>query len=147
MIKSFEACRLEAYQDSGGVWTIGWGHARQVRRGDICTAAQAESWFLEDIGGTELIVLNCLPDVELNDNQLSALVSFVYNVGLGYKGIKDGFLSLVSGKPSTLLACLRARDFAGAAAEFPKWCKIRGTPSDGLLRRRVAEQALFLKPE
>lgn len=144
LIKDFEDCRLEAYQDQGGVWTIGFGHTKNVRPDDVWTQEQADAAFLEDVAEIERLVLACIP-VQLTDNQLSALVSFVFNVGLGYKGIKDGFLTLKSGDPSTLIMRLRAADFAGAAAEFPKWCKVAGISNDGLRRRRMAEQALFLK--
>lgn len=41
IIRRFESCRLVAYQDSGGVWTIGWGHTRGVRPRDTCTPALA----------------------------------------------------------------------------------------------------------
>ena len=29
-IKKFESCRLTAYQDAAGVWTIGYGHTGSV---------------------------------------------------------------------------------------------------------------------
>ena len=146
LIRSFETCSLVAYQDSGGRWTLGWGRARGVKKNDTCTQEQADAWFLEDLAEFEMLVLACIP-VHLTDNQFSALVSFVFNVGLGYKGIKDGFKVLMSGEPSTMLTCLVASDFAGAAAEFPRWDKVSGIPSTGVLRRRMAEQALFLKPD
>ena len=41
-IKAHEALRLKAYQDSKGVWTIGWGHTKGVKPGDVITREQAE---------------------------------------------------------------------------------------------------------
>lgn len=148
LIKSFESCALTAYQDSGGVWTLGWGRARNINEGDTCTQEQADAWLLEDIADFEGLVINCIGlKICLTNNQFSALVSFCFNVGLGYKGQKDGFQVLKSGQPSTILRCIRAADFIDAASEFPKWDKINGVPSAGILRRRLAEQALFVKAE
>ena len=145
LIKSFESCALTAYQDQGGRWTIGWGRARGVNPGDICTQARADAWFLEDIADFETYVANCVPNDTMNPNQFSAVVSFAYNVGLGQVGVKDGFMILASGKPSTMRLCIIAADWPGAAAEFPKWDRSDGVVVGGLLRRRLAEQALFVQ--
>lgn len=146
LIKSFESCALAAFWDKlGKVWTIGWGRTRGVREGDTCTQDQADTWFLEDLAEFELLVSNCVGDDTLSPNQFSAIVMFCYNVGLGYPGQKDGFKVLKSGEPSTMLKRIRVRDFAGAAAEFPKWDHVGGAECAGILRRRMAEQALFLK--
>ena len=72
--------------------------------------------------------------VPLNENQHGALVSFTYNLGAGNLG------------SSTLLRKLNAGDYAGAAAEFPRWNKAGGKELAGLTRRRAAEKALFEKP-
>ncbi len=147
MIKSFETCSLVAYQDQNGRWTIGWGRARGVKEGDTCTQAQADAWFLEDIADFEGLVLHCLNLTPISNNQLSALVSFVFNVGLGQKGVKDGFQTLKNGDKSTMLKCLLARDYEGAAGEFVKWDKVGGAESRGILRRRGAELDMFLEPD
>ncbi len=44
-----EGLSLRAYQDGGGVWTIGFGHTRGVKPGDVCSLAQAEGWLDDDI--------------------------------------------------------------------------------------------------
>ena len=146
MIKKFEGLVLHAYRDRGGIWTIGYGRARGVHPDGVCTSEQAEAWLLEDIEEVERLLLARIPTY-LTDNQLSALVSFVYNVGMGYVGHKDGFEVLKCGGPSTMLECILEGDFAGAAEEFPKWDDVNGQPCDGIRRRRVAEQALFVKPD
>ena len=69
----------------------------------------------------------------LNENQFSALVSFVYNIG------GSRFRS------STLRQRLRREDYAKASAEFPKWRRAAGKILKGLVARRKREQALFLK--
>ncbi|MDU2883127.1 MAG: lysozyme, partial [Enterobacter sp.] len=61
-----------------------------------------------------------------------ALVDFAYN--LGVKALEG----------STLLKKLNAGDYAGAAAEFPKWNKAGGKVLPGLVKRREAERTLFL---
>lgn len=146
LIKDFEHCSLVAYSDAGGVLTIGWGRARGVQEGDTCTQEQADQWLLEDIQECENLVLAYTPHVLLTNNEISALISFLYNVGTGKKGVKDGLVELKDGGHSTLLDQILVGNFALAAAEFPKWVKIGGIPSAGLLRRRLAEKALFLAP-
>src|ERR1035437_5044067 len=145
LVQSFESCSLAAYRDVTGKLTIGWGRSRGVSEGDTCTQDQADAWLAEDLAFFELAVLACVGvgKVTLTDNHLSALISFCFNVGLGYKGVKDGFKTLKSGEPSTMLECLLKREFEWAAAEFPKWSKAGGVECAGILRRRLAEQKLF----
>jgi lysozyme len=130
LIKGFESCRLEAYQDSIGVWTIGWGHTRGVKEGDTCTQEQADAWLLEDAQEAVDAVLR-LVKVNLTGGQFAALVSFAFNLG------QANFAR------STLLKNLNHADFGLAANEFPKWSFAGGKHLDGLLRRRLAEQAVF----
>lgn len=153
LLKQLEGCRLAAYYDGGtdengvprGKLTIGYGHTRGVFPGDQCTQEAAEAWLLDDVAEKEAAILTLLPATPLNDNQLSALVIFVYNVGFGAKGRKDGFLELKSGEPSTMLRLLRTRLYEAASLEFPKWDHIDGAKSAGILKRRLLEQALFNK--
>ncbi|MBF2035158.1 MAG: lysozyme [Leptolyngbyaceae cyanobacterium T60_A2020_046] len=136
LIKTFEGCELRAYQDSVGVWTIGYGHTSMagpptVTPGMTITEAEAEAILRRDLGKFEAGVRD-LVKVPLNSNQFSALVSFSFNVGLGALG------------GSTMLRKLNAGDYAGAANEFPRWVRAGGQTLPGLVRRRNAEQALFL---
>ena len=134
LIKHFESCKLQAYQDQHGVWTLGWGHTAGVAEGATCTQAQADQWFEEDSKATISLVDESIT-TNVNQNQFDAMVSFTYNEGIGRE------------RSSTLLKLVNSRDFVGAAAEFPKWdiVTINGVPtkSAGLLRRRMAEQATF----
>jgi lysozyme len=130
---NFEGLRLTAYQDSVGVWTIGWGHTGpDVRPGLTITRAQAESLLRQDLGRFERGVAG-LVKVPLSSNQFSALVSFSFNVGLGALG------------SSTLLRVLNQGNYTGAADQFSVWNKAGGKTLEGLVRRRAAERALFLK--
>lgn len=137
LISSFEGIRLNAYDDGVGVWTIGIGtttypNGVKVKKGDSCTLDQAKTYFAHDLKRFEASVNN-LVKVPLSQNQFDALVSLTYNIGSG------NFAS------STLLKKLNAKDYQGAADQFPRWNKAKGKVMKGLVRRREAERALFLK--
>lgn len=131
LIQDFEACRLEAYQCSAGVWTIGYGHTDGVKPGDQITVAQAEVWLAGDIAAAEKSV-NTLVTASLSQGQFDALCAFVFNVG------RAAFAS------STLLKKLNAGDVVGAADEFLRWVHAGPKALKGLKRRRAEERALFL---
>ncbi|MGR2662499.1 lysozyme [Chromobacterium haemolyticum] len=132
LIQKSEGLRLKAYQDSVGVWTIGYGHTGpDVTPGLVITQAQADALLARDLEQFEAGVAR-LVKVPLNQNQFDTLVCFSFNLGLGAL------------QGSTLLRLLNAGDYAGAAAQFPRWNKAGGKVLPGLTRRRVAEQALFL---
>lgn len=147
LIKAFEGLRLEAYQDQGGKWSIGYGHTTDVNPSDTCTEYSASFWLQQDLDRVENVLTAYLPNVPLTNNQWSALVSFCFNVGWGKQGIKSGFKELKEGGTSTLRTKLLARDYAGAALEIPKWNKINGVPCVGIARRRLSEQELFNTPD
>ena len=134
LIKSFEGLRLSAYRDPVGIWTIGYGTTRGVREGMQITERMADELLLGDVAYFENVVRS-LVKVSLTDNEFSALVSFVYNLG-------EGNLSR-----STLLKKLNAGDKAGAADEFLRWNRAGGKALRGLTRRREAERALFLSTD
>ena len=131
LIKKFEGCRLLAYQDSVGVWTIGYGHTRGISRNDKISQEQADTFLLHDI---ELAVkdVNRLVKVTLNSNQFDALVSFTFN--LGARNLSS----------STLLKKLNAGQTDMAANEFGRWIFAGERISSGLVKRREAEKNLFL---
>jgi lysozyme len=135
LIKNFEGTRLESYQDSVGIWTIGTGSIRingqPVQQGMIITEDQANQLLTEELNHF-VEIINHVVQVDLTQNQFDALVSFTYNLG-------DGNL-----RKSTLLRKLNAGDYQGAADEFPKWDRAGGQVIAGLLRRRNAERDLFL---
>ena len=69
--------RLSAFQDTGGVWTIGRGHTSGVTAGMTCTHEQAVVWF----AGDQMELLALVADKPLF--AAAALVSFGYNCGQG----------------------------------------------------------------
>lgn len=138
LIKDFEGCRLEAYQDVKGIWTIGVGHIKGVKAGMRITMAQADQFLREDLAGAEAAVNHGVGSAPTTSNQFAAMVSLCFNIGGG------GFAG------STVLREHRAGHFQAAADAFLMWNKatIDGVlqPVAGLTRRRTAEKALYLKP-
>lgn len=131
LIKHFESLELNAYQDSVGVWTIGWGHTgTDVIEGKTITEEEAENLLKEDLSKFEKAVNNSVT-IALNENQYAALVSFTYNLGIG---------NLQS---STLLKLLNSKDSFNASKEFVKWSKAGGNRLEGLVKRRLSERNLF----
>jgi lysozyme len=145
-IKEFEGCRLSTYPDGGGVLTIGYGSTRNVNLGMTITQEEAEARFLQDVEAAEAAVIRLVKAL-LTDNQVGALTDFVFNIGLGKRGTKDGFEILAKGGPSTLLSLLNQNRLMDAAQEIEKWVKVSGKPSEALLRRRQWERTLFSTPD
>ena len=130
LIKEFEGLRTTAYQDSVGVWTIGYGHTSGVKKGQTITAAQADDFLRKDIEKVERQI--ALLGLNLNQNQLDALASFVFNLGYG---------NLLS---STLLKKMRNNvNDKTIADEFKKWKYAGGKILQGLVKRRAAEAKLY----
>lgn len=134
IIKESEGCELTAYRCPAGILTVGWGSTgADVREGMAITQDQAVARLLNDVARSEEGVRSMV-SVPLNENQFSALVSFVFNLGSGKV------------RASTLIAKLNAADYHGAASEFTKWVWAGGKRLPGLEIRRAKERALFLTP-
>lgn len=129
LIKSFEGCVLHAYQDAVGVWTIGWGHTRNVYAGQIITQQQADDFLRSDVSQYEEHV-NKYDDIyHFNQNQFDALVSFAYNIGsIGQ------------------LTDYGRRSISTISEKIPLYNKAGGQVLAGLTRRRNAEKELFDRP-
>ncbi|BEM56381.1 lysozyme [Serratia marcescens] len=132
LIKHFEGLKLRAYQCSAHVWTIGYGHTADVSANDVITEEEALYFLHQDLAESERAV-NQYVHAPLTQNQFDALVSFVFNLGVG------------NFRTSTLLKKLNAGDNDGVAQEFGRWIHAGGKALPGLVRRREAERALFLK--
>ena len=136
LIKQFEGCKLTAYQDSVGVWTIGYGWTQPVDGKPIRAGMTIKQETADGLLKTGLVSyesdVSRLVKVGLSQGQFDALVSFTYNLGAR------------SLSTSTLLRKLNAGDYAGAADEFLRWNKAGGKVLNGLTRRREAERTLFL---
>lgn len=137
LVKKFEGLELESYICPAGVLTVGYGHTgKDVKKGMAISPTRADELLEKDLAGAEAQVRK-LVKVDLTENQLVALTSFVFNLGVGNL------------RESTLLKKLNAGDYSGAAGEFDKWvfATVKGvkTKLTGLVSRRKAEAALFMK--
>lgn len=140
MVESFEGYSAAPYQDSGGVWTIGYGSTRDVLGHPVTSATQsvtkvmAEGMMRRDMLSAATAISNDV-HVPLTETERGALLDFVFNVGSGaFEG-------------STLLRLINAGDYENAANQFERWDHVAGRVLAGLLRRRLAEKAEFLKPQ
>ncbi len=130
MTEQYEGLKLTSYQDSAGVWTIGYGHTFGVHQDQTITQFQAEQFLMEDLTHSEVTV-RMFVTAMLTQGEFDALVDFVFNVG------RRNFVS------STLLTKLNAKDYAGARQELLRWDYAGGEELAGLLARREAELQEF----
>ena len=130
LIKEFEGCKQVAYQDSVGVWTIGYGHTKDVYEGQLSIKKTCERFLTEDIAEFEDYVESYV-EVSLSQNQFDALVAWTFNLGPG---------NLLK---STMLKKLNEGDYDAVPDEMRRWNKAGGKTLNGLIRRRDAEANLF----
>jgi lysozyme len=131
LIKRFESVRLSAYDDGVGVWTIGVGHIKGVKRGDTITMDQVDTFLADDLQEAEEAVNRCVK-APIEQCQFDALASWTFNLGGG----------ALAG--STMLKRLNHGDYDSAADEMLKWNRAGGKVMPGLTKRRIAERMLFL---
>lgn len=133
-IAGWEGMRCEAYQDAIGIWTIGCGHTKDVKPGDVVTRAEAMMMLVEDLTET---IDGLAPHVHVpvTEGQFIALTSLAFNVGV------EG---LLGGCPK-LMAALNAQEWKACAKEFLDIDKAGGERLPGLTRRRREEAELFLR--
>lgn len=137
LIEKFEGCCLKAYRCPANVLTIGYGHtsaagAPEVTEGLVITKDQAMEILRRDIAAFER-ELNSMLTCKVTQHQYDALMSFMYNVGVGAL------------RKSTLLKRVNAGQFDMVRAEFMKWTRGGGRELPGLVARRRAEADLFIK--
>ncbi|MCM1090538.1 MAG: glycoside hydrolase family protein [Butyrivibrio sp.] len=126
LIAKYEGCRLMAYQDPVGIWTIGYGHTKGVYAGQVISQALAEQFLREDVAKAEQAVEKYDEIYHWTQNQYDALVSFAYNVGSIDQLTQKG-----------------SRTIAQISAKIPEYNKGKGQVLPGLVRRRAEEQVLF----
>lgn len=128
LLKTLENCKLNAYQDEGGIWTLGWGHTGpEVIKGASCTQEMADALLGKDLA--KFYELDNFVSEAINDNQYSALICLAYNVGLSAV-IKSKTLKLANAGESP-------------DVEWLGFDLVNGQKSDGLLNRRKAELGLY----
>lgn len=138
LIAKFEGLRLDAYPDTGGIYTIGYGNTFnpftgvRVKQGDRITKATALEWLKNDIEKRQ-VVIKKLIKVPVTSNQFAALTSLAYNIGLEAFRI-SGLLQLLNAKAPILQI----------ADRFLLYNKVKGVVVRGLTNRRKLERELFL---
>lgn len=139
LIAQFEGLRLKAYKDTGGIWTIGYGSTKDpytgisVKESDVISKETALDWLNKDIGQRQIAIRKLLK-VPVTGNQLAALTSLAYNIGLG------------AFQRSTLLRLLNQKaPIKDVADQFLRWNKVNNVEVKGLTNRRILERELFLK--
>ena len=139
IIRAFEGCRLSAYKCPAGIWTIGWGativNGAAVREGDTISQSLADELLRAEILRIAAQLHEIIPvSAKWSGNQQAAVLSWIYNVGLG------------AAKDSTLRRRINAGEGGPVVIpqELPKWDKANGRPLAGLTRRRDAEVELFV---
>tara|TARA_B100001287_G_scaffold87603_1_gene73359 strand:+ start:1637 stop:2101 length:465 start_codon:yes stop_codon:yes gene_type:complete len=137
LIKHFEGCPTDeegnavAYQDAVDVWTIGYGHTKDVQEGDKWTKEKADFMLWRELEDEYEDYINNYVHVPLNQQQFDALCSWVYNLGPANL------------KKSTLLRKLNNGEYEETSNQIKRWNKAGGKVLEGLVRRREAEALLF----
>jgi len=130
LIKKFEGCELEAYKCAAGVWTIGYGHTKDVKEGEVITKEEAESMLVHELqeycNDVDIAV-----KVDLKQNEFDALVSWTYNLGP------------TNLNSSTMLRVLNEGKHDDVPTQIKRWNKAGGEVLKGLIRRRNAEALMF----
>lgn len=132
LIKRFEGCRLRAYQDIVGVWTIGYGSTGGVHAGMVWTQEQADAVLSLRVKEFLLGVLQACPQLVSNPYQLAACTSLAYNIGLG------------AFKASSVCRYTKRGEIEKAANSFELWDKAGQRVVRGLTLRRLSEKEVFL---
>ena len=130
LIKKFEGCELKSYQDSVGVWTIGYGHTKGVEEGQEISQDEAEEMLASELDEYEGYI-NDMVECDLEQHQFDALVAWVYNLGP------------TNLRSSTMLKRLNANDLEDVPNQIKRWDKAGGKVLAGLVRRREAEALMF----
>jgi GH24 family phage-related lysozyme (muramidase) len=133
LVKQFEGCRLTAYLDDNGLWTIGYGRKLGLQPTYSQISQElANQWLDADLTTTSRLLTAALQGRFVpTQNQFDALVSFCFNEGCGQFA------------KSNMLQRLWANDTIGALQEFGRWIRVGGHVDNGLIERRAKEAELF----
>ncbi len=130
LIKKFEGCELESYQDAVGVLTIGYGHTKNIKEGMTISKEQADNMLLNELDEYCEYVEKAV-DVTLKQCEFDALVAWTYNLGP------------TNLNKSTMLKKLNNKEYQDVPHEIKRGNKAGGKVFQGLVRRREAESLLF----
>lgn len=138
LIQGFEGLKLNAYQDSVGIWTIGYGNityedGKKVQKGDKITQEKADSLFKFYADRFAKQVDSAITS-KVNQNQFNAIVSLAYNIGIGALQ-KSTLLKKVNANPND----------ESIKNEFMKWVNAGGKKIQGLVNRRTKESEIYFR--
>lgn len=138
IIRKFEGLKLQAYLCPANVWTIGYGstfyeNGSKVQQGDKITLDRADRLLFDMVKRFEIGVKGLVKS-DINENQLGALTSFAFNVGIGALQ-KSTLLKKVNANPND----------PTIRNEFMRWTRAGGKVLKGLVTRREAEANLYFK--
>ncbi|MDR3055229.1 MAG: lysozyme [Zoogloeaceae bacterium] len=131
LIAESESCRLTAYRDITGVWTLGWGQTAGILEGMRWSQIEADADLCNTLIGLASEVHASLT-APASDTEFAAMVSLAYNIGV------------TAFRRSSILKCHNQNDKAGAARAFALWNKAGGRIVQGLVNRRAREATLYL---
>ena len=139
LIKKFEGLRLRAYLCPSGIPTCGYGstfyeNGSKVQLGDVITIDRADKLLFNTVAEFEKQV-DTVVTSSINANQLGALTSFAFNVGMG-NFRRSTLLRLVNANPNN----------PAIRTEFMKWTRANNQVLKGLVTRRQAESDLYFTP-
>ena len=130
-IATHEGYRSEAYKDTVGIPTLGFGETAGVKMGDKTTPERALVQLLESTEKHADAIRQCI-HVPLYQHEFDAYISLAYNIGTG------AFCK------STLVKKLNQGDYTGACNEIRRWNKAGGKVLPGLVKRREAEYEMCM---
>jgi lysozyme len=131
IVAEFEGFRSKAYKCPAGVWTIGYGETKGVKPGDTVAEPAAREQLSRRLDEFQQGVVKSLAGAKYTQNQLDAMTSLAYNIGL------------TAFQRSSVCRHHRTRDYTAAKNSFALWVKAAGRTLPGLVRRRAAEAALY----
>lgn len=137
LIKRFEGYSDRPYKCPAGISTIGYGNTyypngTKVKITDKQITREYANEILAHTADEFASDVLKLVKTNITVNQLNALTSFAYNVGVANLQ-KSTLLKLVNINPNDAMI----------AKEFLKWNKAAGKELKGLTNRRIAESALY----
>lgn len=140
LISLYEGFRSHPYLDPVGIPTIGfgnitWPNGTKVSMKDgAISREEAVKMLCYHIDKQIMPNLDTLISVKINQNQVDAIISFCYNVGV------DNF------RNSSMRRLINSNLMKQAGNEFQRWTKSSGKVLPGLTKRREDEQKLFNTP-
>lgn len=147
VIVESEGYQPKPYLDPKNILTVCYGHTGGINKNKTYSQDECLLLLKDDAEKAEDVLKNSVkPEIyaKLKDYEKAAFISFIYNVGAGKKGVKDGFVALKkTGQPSTMLRKINQGDIKGACQQFMSWTQ-EGQGLAGIKIRRIKERNLCL---